>query len=196
MKICNAFSGIGGNRKYWEGHKITAVEIDKKIAAEYKKNFPKDKIIVNDSFRYIEKNYSEFDFIWASPPCTTHSRTNYGLKRKKMPDLSLYSLIIFLKKFFKGFWVVENVVPYYDYLIAPNILIGRHAFWSNFHIKKIKTKSIDIPNCSMQTMKKEYGFDSYDIQAPYIKKRQILRNCIPPEIGDHILSCVSKNNLF
>ena len=47
--------------------------------------------------------------------------------------MTLYEEILFLKHHFKGKWVVENVKPYYEPLIKPQIL-ERHCFWSNFEI--------------------------------------------------------------
>ena len=80
MKILNLFAGIGGNRLFWDdvlpGVKVTAVEFDPEIAKAYAKRYPNDKIIVGDAWDYATKNYLDFDFIWASPPCQTHSRLN------------------------------------------------------------------------------------------------------------------------
>ena len=74
MKILNLYVGIGGNRKLWGNeHQITAVEIDPKIAAIYQEFFPNDEVIVADAHEYLLKHYKEFDFIWSSPPCPSHS---------------------------------------------------------------------------------------------------------------------------
>ena len=51
MKILNLFAGIGGNRKLWNDHEITAVEYDETIASIYSHFFPNDKIIINDATR-------------------------------------------------------------------------------------------------------------------------------------------------
>ena len=54
MKILNLYAGIGGNRKLWGNeHEITAVELDKDIAAIYKDFFPTDKVIVADAHPYL-----------------------------------------------------------------------------------------------------------------------------------------------
>ena len=75
MKILNLFAGIGGNRTLWgDKHHITAVEYDPKIAEIYSKRFPKDEVIVGDAYEYFLQYFDKFDFIWASPPCTSHSR--------------------------------------------------------------------------------------------------------------------------
>ena len=74
MKILNLYAGIGGNRKLWgDNYEITAVEIDKDIAAIYKELYPNDKVIVEDAHQYLLNHFKEFDFIWSSPPCPSHS---------------------------------------------------------------------------------------------------------------------------
>jgi len=78
MKILNLYAGIGGNRKLWGNkHLITAIEFDPKIAKIYQDNFPKDKVIVTDAHQYLLEHFSEFDFIWSSPPCQSHSRVRF-----------------------------------------------------------------------------------------------------------------------
>ena len=75
MKILNLYAGVGGNRKLWPAScKVTAVEKDKKIANVYNKLYPDDTIITGDAHQYLLEHYSEFDFIWSSPPCQSHSR--------------------------------------------------------------------------------------------------------------------------
>lgn len=74
MKILNLYAGIGGNRKLLGGLEVTAIENDPKIAAIYKEFFPKDMVIVDDAHDYLLKHFQDFDFIWSSPPCPTHSR--------------------------------------------------------------------------------------------------------------------------
>jgi DNA (cytosine-5)-methyltransferase 1 len=64
MKILNLYAGIGGNRKLWEGHEITAVEINPKIAEVYKTLFPEDEVVVGDAHQYLLDHFREFDFIW------------------------------------------------------------------------------------------------------------------------------------
>ncbi len=77
MKILNLYAGIGGNRKLWHGEiEVTAVELDPKIAKIYQDFFPNDKVIVADAHQYLLEHFKEFDFIWSSPPCPTHSRFN------------------------------------------------------------------------------------------------------------------------
>lgn len=121
----------------WENCEVTAVELDEKIADVYKHLYPNDNVIVGDALKYLESNYNNFDFIWASPPCQSHGqyRHNVGVLGKGfapiLPDMSLYSIIIFLKTYYKGNWCVENVIPYYKPLIEPTAILQRHLFWSN-----------------------------------------------------------------
>lgn len=147
MKILNLYSGIGGNRKLWgEEHEITAVEIEPKIAKIYSDFFPNDKMIITDAHQYLLGHFEEYDFIWSSPPCPSHSQlgrlrvlsdckeTGAYLAKARYPDMKLYEEIILLKHFFKGNYCVENVIAYYEPLIKP-IEIQRHHFWTNFPIR-------------------------------------------------------------
>ena len=74
IKILNLYSGIGGNRKLWSGDiEVTAVEYNPDIARVYQEFYPNDIVIVGDAHQYLLEHYKEYDFIWASPPCPTHS---------------------------------------------------------------------------------------------------------------------------
>ena len=143
MKILNLYAGIGGNRKLWQDVEVTAVELNPKIAKIYQDFFPKDKVTVADAHQYLLDHFKEFDFIWSSPPCPTHSRLNTMLNANGLnhyPDMKLYEEIIFLKKWFYGKYCVENVISYYEPLIRPH-QFGNHYFWANFHIRPINTGS-------------------------------------------------------
>lgn len=115
--------------------------------------------------------------------------------------MKLWQEIIFLKHFFKGKFVVENVKSYYNPLIEPQT-IGRHYFWSNFKIihKEIDYVQIGTMNrkASKETQRRaiirEAQIPEYldlhglkDFNIP--NKRQVLRNCVLPEVGKHILDC-------
>jgi len=197
MKILNLYCGIGGNRKLWtlngDDHDITAVELNPKIAKVYQDFFPNDKVIVTDAHQYLLDHYKEFDFIWSSPPCQSHSsfRQNicvrYRGTKPVYPDLKLYEEILFLQANFKGKWVVENVKPYYKPLIEPTSKLDRHLFWSNFEIKDKTFKKDNIRKIQIPGLQKKYGFnlDNFRIK----NKRQVLRNCVEPEMGKYILDC-------
>lgn len=198
MKILNSYAGVGGNRKLWgNGHEITAVEYSQDIADIYKKNFPNDDLFIGDAHNYLLVFFDDFDFIWSSPPCQSHSKMVKATKHdiRKYPDLSLYQEIIWLDNFHKGLWVVENVKPYYEPLIKPTAIIGRHIFWSNFKIHENITLP-EYPNfintCNTEgagNLKKWLGIN-YDGNVYYEGNHdpcQVLRNAVHPEIGLHIL---------
>ena len=190
MKILNLFAGIGGNRTLWNNkHEITAVEYNIEIAEIYKKRFPKDRVIVVDAYSYLEQNYKEFDLIWVSPECPTHSKLQHCQKYKRLPDMRLYSLIIFLKHMFWGKWIVENVSPYYQPLIKPTVKLGRHLFWSNFLIQK---KDFKVPKGSFKDLPMEIMAKYLHIKLDVNIKRIHLRNCVLPLIGKYILDNVLK----
>ena len=144
IKVLNLYAGIGGNRKLWPNEQIevTAVELNPEIAKIYQDFFPNDKVIVADAHQYLLDHYKEFDFIWSSPPCPTHSRMRLLCheqegKPDKYPDMKLYEEIIFLTHFCDCKWVIENVIGYYEPLIRP-FLVGNHYYWSNFIIANKK----------------------------------------------------------
>lgn len=206
LKVLNLYAGIGGNRKLWQNVEVTAVEIDPEIAAIYQSNFPDDTVVVGDAHQYLLDHYHEFDFIWSSFPCITHTRMNVNFNRAKYPDLGLYQEIIFLQSFYKGKWVVENVIPHYEPLI-PAQQHNRHLFWANFKIRttdkrnppkqmvgivaqhtrrKRKTYDGDIGN--IKASQPNFGFDLSKMKMK-TRKDKVLRNCVDPEIGLSILNC-------
>lgn len=200
MKILNSYAGIGGQRQLWgDEHEITAVEIEPKIAQIYKDFYPNDNVIVGDAHEYLRKHFREFDFIWASPPCISHSSLNFYNwnipDRLRYPDMSLYQEILLLKHFFKGKWVIENVKPYYKPLIEPTFTIDRHYFWSSdfilgFQTEKTFTKAKD----SCKKMSELYGFDLSSFKINAKLKRKILRNCVKPEVGKYIFEQIIKED--
>ena len=160
LKILNCYCGIGGNRKLWDGDiEVTAIENNKEIAKIYQDFFPEDKVIVTDAHQYLLEHYKEFDFIWSSPPCPSHSRLRKGFScnvgaKPVYPDMQLYQEILFLEGYFKGKWVVENVIPFYESLIAPSAIMDRHYYWSNFNIS-----IIDVEKEIKRLIAGSVGFD-------------------------------------
>lgn len=197
MKILNLYAGIGGNRKLWgNDYEITAVEINPEIAKVYQDHFPNDKVIVGDAHQYLLDHYKEYDFIWASPPCQSHSRLRYvgTLKGKNSiiyPDMTLYQEIIFLQKYAQCSWVVENVISYYPFLIKPKIC-HRHAFWSNFPIRKINLKPDKIEYGTKEYREKNLGFNLSEVKFKSARKDQTLKNTMNPKLGKHIFDCAFK----
>ena len=200
MKILNLYAGIGGNRKLWgDKHEITAVEIDPKIAEIYQDFFPNDTVIVGDAHEYLRCHFREFDFIWASPPCPTHSRLQLASipqnRGVNYPDMTLYQEIIWLQHFFKGKWVIENVTPYYTPLIQPSFKIGRHLFWSSDFIftSQFISNFSQMKNDS-KMMSEQYGFDLTKYQGK-TEIRKVLRNCVVPEIGKYIFENLTREEV-
>lgn len=199
MKILNLYAGIGGNRKLWgENHNITAVEIVPEIAKIYKDYFPKDEVIVGDAHEFLRKNFRNFDFIWASPPCPTHSvlqMARFYDENLKYPDMTLYQEIIWLQSFFKGKWVVENVKPYYKPLIQPTFTMERHCYWaSDFIFTQDHTDgNYNEIRDDVRAMEKAYGYD-LSKYAGTTEIRKCLRNAVKPEDGLYIFQKIIKNN--
>jgi DNA (cytosine-5)-methyltransferase 1 len=193
MKILNLYAGIGGNRKLWgKEHEITAVEIDPKIAAIYQDLFPNDTVIVGDAHEYLLRHFMDFDFIWSSPPCPSHSRLRTSHINDggiMYPDMCLYQEIILLKHFYKGDWVIENVIPYYKPLIAPSFELDRHIFWSNklvFGVPAMDTGK-DVSRDTKEMLAQQHGFDLAKLENRGCDVRKILRNAVQPELGKFIL---------
>ncbi len=190
MKILILYAGIGGESRLWdrEGNEITAVEIVPEIARMRQDFFPKDNVIIGDAHKYLLEHYKEFDFIWSSPPCPSHSRINTdGNQEARYPDMVLYQQIIMLaNNWFKGKWVVENVIPYYKPLIQPSVEIDRHLFWCNFKVGKLKVQK-EKPIAFQTGTNGRYGFNLKGIPIKH-DKRQILRNLVNPKLGAHIFN--------
>lgn len=192
MKILNLYAGIGGNRGLWgDQHEITSVEFDEKIAGVYADLWPDDELIVGDAHEYLRLNHEQFDFIWSSPPCPTHSKARFhiGVQHKGFepvfPDMTLYEEIIFLRHHVKVPWVVENVIPYYEPLIAGQ-KIGRHLYWSNFPLEGLSEGQEGLRTKNkVSDMEALHGFDLSNYSLP--NKRQVLRNVVSPEIGKAVL---------
>ena len=201
IKVLNLYAGIGGNRKLWPSDKIevTAIELNPDIAAIYRGFFPNDNLIIGDAHEYLLNHYEEFNFIWSSPPCPSHSivrrlpfRKNGEMVTHKplYPDMTLYQEIIFLMYNFKGNWVIENVRSYYTPLITPQEL-QRHYFWSNCVFNKKKFEADLVRNGKNHERANSFGFD-YD-KITNVDKTKVLRNCVSPELGLFLFNECFKN---
>jgi len=201
LRVLNLFAGLGGNRKLWDNVEVTAVEMDPRIAAVYQRLHPQDTVIVGDAHAYLLEHFAEFDFIWTSPPCQTHSKmaraTRHALKR--YPDMMLYQEIIFLRHYFTGLWIVENVTPYYEPLI-PAQKVGRHLFWSNFGIQAHEVLSppnfIQNGTLAGKLALQDWLGIHYPENIYYGKNHcpaQILRNCVHPKVGAQVLASVRQH---
>ena len=201
MKILNLYACLGGNRYKWnevkEGIEVTAVELDPEAARLYQERFPNDTVIVADAHQYLLDHYKEFDFIWSSPPCPTHSRmrkTNTGEGERKSkatyPDMKLYQEILLLEHFYKGKYCVENVIPYYEPLI-PAKKRDRHLYWTNFNLpsdlKGRKASNFIYSKVSDLSQFHDYDFTKYKGEQ---RMDKIARNLVDYEAGKTIFETV------
>lgn len=197
-KILNLYACLGGNRYKWDevadNLEITAVELDPELARLYQERFPNDIVIIADAHQYLLDHYKEFDFVWSSPPCPSHSRANYwGSKSvdgrlKGYADMKLYQEIIFLDNYYEGKYLVENVIPYYEPLI-PAQKRGRHLYWCNFKLPKtLSTRNVLVGAGENEVKKlcKFHDFDFYKYKG-HQRLDKIARNLVDYEAGRTIL---------
>ena len=201
FKILNLYACLGGNRYKWDEVaeqaeielEVTAVELDKELAYLYQERFPNDKVIVADAHQYLLDHFKEFDFIWSSPPCPSHSRVRISQKSRDnfkaiFPDLKLYEEILFLENYFEGKYCVENVIPYYEPLI-PAQKRGRHLYWTNFNLpNNLGERKIQI-GTGTDEVNKLCIFHDYDFRKYKGKQRvdKMARNLVDYEAGKTIL---------
>jgi DNA (cytosine-5)-methyltransferase 1 len=199
MKILNLYACLGGNRYKWDDVakiEVTAVELDPELARLYQERFPNDTVVIADAHQYLLDHYKEFDFIWSSPPCPSHSRarfwnsSNYETKTKAIyPDMKLYQEILFLQHYYKnGFFVVENVIPFYEPFIKAQKR-GRHLYWSNFVLPAdLKERSFRISNTKNEIieLQKFHEINLNDYKGKQ-RKDKIGRNLVDYQAGKTIL---------
>ena len=214
FKSLNLYACLGGNRYKWDevaqraGIKleVTAVELDPELARLYQERFPNDKVLVADAHSYLLEHYQEFDFIWSSPPCPTHSKARYwGVgangKNPVYPDMKLYEEIIFLQHHYKGKYCVENVNPYYQPLIPGNKR-ARHLYWTNFKLPAVLSErqgpkiAHDLGEVDKLCIFHDYNFRRYKGSQRLDK---IARNLVDYEAGRTIfetaLNITKSNNV-
>jgi DNA (cytosine-5)-methyltransferase 1 len=207
MRVLNLYACLGGNRLLWEDCEVTAVELDEELARMYKERFPNDTVIVADAHQYLLDHYKEFDFIWSSPPCPSHSRAAFGARKSDtsnhkpvFPDLKLYEEVLFLKHYFDGKYCVENVIPYYEPLIAAKKR-GRHLYWTNFLLPNDLGERKSISMESKDEVTQWCEFHNYDFRQYKGEQRidKIARNLVDYEAGKTIFNIargiVEKSNI-
>ena len=113
-----------------------------------------------------------------------------GQNKPIYPDIKLYQEIIFLKHYFKGKWIVENVIAYCKPLIRPKE-IQRHWIWSNFPITSIKLDGDNIKNGTISEWEERFGLSISKYKLKH-RRDQILRNCVHPKLGLHIFNMAFK----
>tara|TARA_R110000751_G_scaffold252931_1_gene352546 strand:+ start:154 stop:819 length:666 start_codon:yes stop_codon:yes gene_type:complete len=199
-KILNLYSCLGGNRYKWDevaNIEVTAVELDPELARLYQERFPNDTVIVADAHQYLLDHFKEFDFIWTSPPCPTHSKVRITQKntpnfKPMFPDMKLYEEIIFLQNHFEGKYVVENVTPYYEPLILAKKR-GRHLYWTNFNLPSdLRDREIGKGKIGGQINKEREFLEKFheidlSTYAGTQDRRKIARNLVDYEAGKTIL---------
>ena len=200
-KILNLYACLGGNRAKWDevaNIEVTAVELDEELAKLYQERFPNDKVIIADAHQYLLEHFKEFDFIWSSPPCPSHSRarywssSNYETTTEAIyPDMKLYEEILFLQHYYRtGKYVVENVIPYYEPLI-PAKKRGRHLYWTNFNLQSdLGDRRVQI-GAGTDELKRLCEFHKIDISTYKGEQSMIkvARNLVDFEAGKTILQC-------
>jgi DNA (cytosine-5)-methyltransferase 1 len=198
VRVLNLYACLGGNRYKWDevaNIEVTAVEWDEELAKLYQERFPNDTVIVADAHEYLLKNYMNFDFIWSSPPCPSHSGIRWKAKYKLdavYPDMSLYQEIILLDKWFNGKYVVENVIPYYEPLI-PAKKRGRHLYWTNFNLpndigsRKDANGLMDGAKDEVNLWGKFHDYDFYKYKGEQ-RRDKIARNLVDYEAGKTIFA--------
>ena len=204
MKILNLYACLGGNRYKWnevkEDIEVTAVELDPELARLYQERFPNDTVIIADAHQYLLDHYKEFDFIWSSPPCPTHSKVRITQKntpnfKAVFPDMKLYSEIIFLDNYFEGKYVVENVTPYYEPLVLAKKR-GRHLYWTNFNLpNNLNERELGKGKMCGQVNEERVFLEKFhEIDLSSYKgkqdKRKIARNLVDYEAGKTIFETV------
>lgn len=193
MKILNLYACLGGNRYKWTDCEVTAVELDPELARMYQERFPNDRVIVADAHQYLLDHYKEFDFIWTSPPCPTHSRSRFARHEStttEYPDMKLYQEIIFLENYFNGKYCVENVIPFYEPLI-PGKKRGRHLYWTNFNLPSELSKRKGNFMEGKDEMNNWCKFHEIDLTSykGEQSKIKVARNLVDYEAGLTILQC-------
>ena len=198
IKVLNLYACLGGNRYKWDEVakqagieiEVVAIEYDEELAKLYKERFPNDIVYITDAHQYLLDNFKNFDFIWSSPPCPSHSRARFARKNTTSaiyPDLKLYEEIIFLDNYFEGKYCVENVIPYYEPLIQAKKR-GRHLYWTNFNLPNDLNERKSSIMEAKDEVNKWCEFHDYDFTQYKGSQRtdKIARNLVDYESGKTI----------
>jgi DNA (cytosine-5)-methyltransferase 1 len=191
IKVLNLYACLGGNRYLWTNCEVTAVELDPELARMYQERFPQDTVIVGDAHQYLLDHYKEFDFIWSSPPCPSHSRIRFNqakgrnddVYKAEYPNMMLYQEIILLDNYFEGKYVVENVISYYEPLIAAQKR-DRHLYWCNFMLpQKLNNRKEKISGKNEVKILCEFHKINSENYNGDQRKDKIARNLVDYEAG-------------
>lgn len=187
MRILDLYAGLGGTAKGIQSvlekkgvdYEYFAIEIDPNVCAAHKINNPRSTVICADVKDWLDK-ITDFDFVWASPPCQTHSILNFSNKatgkKTNLVDWSLWHVIDHLQRTENVSYVVENVLIWYNEPFKHNFNLDRHYFWTN----------LSLLSFEYQKRTKDWGYLSVKGWKEYHQvehaitgnKRQQLRNCL------------------
>lgn len=188
LRILDLFAGLGGVAKGFQKYldergieyEYIAVDIDPLVLRAHKCINPKSQIVQRDAYSFTDDELEKFDFIWASPPCQSHSRANHIWKRYN-PDMRLYDLIRQLQRVGKPF-VVENVIPYYEPPVKPNYRIDRHFLWTNIKtplfIERVERKGLHKMSIGELAEYHDVSLRCLPREWSTYQKRQALRNMV------------------
>jgi len=208
LLILDLFAGLGCSAREFQKvlderglrYAYVAIEIDPQIAKAHRKIATKSDVIVADATDFLYPSFlSKFDFVWASPPCQKYSTLCF-IKRKDEygKDDTLLRVIEALKRS-ETLYVVENVKSPRTLKLKPDLIIGRHVFWTNVEFDalfpdvnhrtftKIKDRASELA--------KAYGIPLERLSG--VKdKRRALRNCLEPWIArvifERVVSVISE----
>lgn len=124
MRILDLYAGTGSATKAFEaaGHEVIKVELMEKFNAH-------ERDVLTLSAEYLREKYGEFDFIWASPPCTTFSVAScmiYWNKDGSVKDDRVYHGIAMVQK---AIDLIKELKPKYGWLIEnPRGMLRKQEF--------------------------------------------------------------------
>lgn len=127
MRVLDLFAGTGSATKAFEdaGHEVIKVELNEKFEAH-------ERDVLAMTPEYLREKYGEFDFIWASPPCTTFSIASvyvYWNKDGSIKDERVYHGIAMVKKAIE---LVTELQPRYGWIIEnPRGMLRQQDFMQN-----------------------------------------------------------------
>lgn len=145
MRILDLYGGVGGTgigihevcqEEFGLEYDYMIVENDEEVIKYHALNCPRSHIYKEDAINWLDK-LENFDFIWVSPPCKSHSMAMLfwsNTEKFRQIDKDLFKWIRKTRELKLPAIVVENVVPYYGFKYKPTCMIGRHVFWANFPI--------------------------------------------------------------
>lgn len=188
IRVLNAYAGIGGNRHLWPADwRVTAVEFDERVAAEYSRRYPLDEVLVEDAHAHVMERAAHYHAVWSSPPCPSHSRLAKVVASRKgtglAPDPRLWDEIAHLRS--SGIpHVVENVHTYYVPPIAPDLVTDRHYYWAT-DVPLLLTPTgagIVSPRTTMAEFAAAYGLPPLR-HGVVADARRAMRNAVVPLEG-------------